>query len=187
MPSRRLKHSETELSSIAGGARYSSWEVQSITNTVTAVGQLKIVALTVSLHSSASITTDDSMASKEPPTSSDGEVYRKAWEGSYASISYGLPFPDACAKHVKNTFKASRVYIVASGSLSRNTNHVERLQKALGDNVVGTRYGMQPHSLWSEILEITKAAKEADADLLITLGAGSLTDGAKIIALVSRP
>lgn len=122
----------------------------------------------------------------EPPaaTSDDGEIYRKAWPDSKALISYGLPFPEACAKHVANTFKSSRVYIIASGSLSRDTDHVKRLQGALGDKVVGTRYGMKPHTLWSEILEVTKDAKEGNADLIITLGAGSLTDGAKIIATV---
>lgn len=125
------------------------------------------------------------MSNKEQPTSADGEVCRPAWQGSRAWISYGLSFPDACAKHISSTFKASRAYILASGSLSRNTDQVRRLQEKLGQSVVGTRYGMRPHTLWSEILEVTKEAKELKADLLITLGAGSLTDAAKIIALVS--
>ena len=114
----------------------------------------------------------------------DGETYRQAWTGSRPWISYGLPFPEACAKHVAETFKASKVYIIASGSLSRNTDHVKRLQEALGDKVAGTRYGMKPHTLWSEILEVTADAKKVYADLLVTLGAGSLTDGAKIITTV---
>ena len=124
------------------------------------------------------------MVSKEQPTSTDGEVYRQAWEDSWARISYGLPFVEACAKHVAKTFNSARVYIIASGSLSRNTDHVKKLQQALGGKVVGTRYGMQPHTLWSEILEVTEDASKANADLLITLGAGTLTDGAKIIATV---
>lgn len=45
---------------------------------------------------------------------------------------------------------------------------------------------MQPHTLWSEILQVAEEAKKSNADLLITLGAGSLTDGAKIIALVGK-
>jgi alcohol dehydrogenase class IV len=114
----------------------------------------------------------------------DGEVYRPAFESGYPHISHGLPFPTACAKHVSKTFQASRVYIIASGSLSRNTNNLKQLRDALGSKVVGARIGMTPHTLWSEILEITKEAKEANADILVTLGAGSLTDGAKIIALV---
>lgn len=126
------------------------------------------------------------MASRvDPAADSDGEVYRPAYASGYPHISYGIPFPQACAKHASNTFKASRVYIIASGSLSRNTDHVKQLQDALGDKVAETRYGMKPHTLWSEILEITQAAKDSVADLIVTLGGGSLTDGAKIIATVS--
>lgn len=43
---------------------------------------------------------------------------------------------------------------------------------------------MQSHTLWSEVLEIAEEARNAKADLILTLGAGSLTDGAKIVALV---
>ena len=116
----------------------------------------------------------------------DGETYRKSFASSNAWISFGLRFPQACVKHVNKTFKASRIYIIASGSLSRDTNHARHLQDALGEKVVGIRNGMTPHTLWSEVLEIVRDAREANADLLVTLGAGSLTDAAKIIALVSR-
>lgn len=128
------------------------------------------------------------MASTNGTTSPSSEVYRPAFStGDYPHISYNLPFHKSCAKHVSETFKASRVYIIASGSLARNTDNVTKLQDALGSKVVGTRIGMKPHTLWSEILEIAKEAKELEADILVTLGAGSLTDGAKIIALVFHP
>ncbi|KAK5117128.1 hypothetical protein LTR85_009059 [Meristemomyces frigidus] len=123
------------------------------------------------------------MAVKEHPTLGDGEVYRPAFPTGYPHISYGLPLSQACVKHVSSTFNASRVYIIASGSLSRNTDYVQQLEAALGERVVGVRRGMTPHTLWSEILQITAEAKKGDADLLLTLGAGSLTDAAKIIAL----
>jgi alcohol dehydrogenase class IV len=124
-------------------------------------------------------------AEQNHSAAADGEVHRPAFPSGYPHISYGIPSPQACLKHVTNTFNASRVYIIASASLSRNTDYVEQLQQTLGEKVVGTRYGMKPHTLWSEILEITKEATELKADLLITLGAGSLTDGAKVIALVT--
>ena len=111
------------------------------------------------------------------------EQYNPAWPGSYAHISYGLPFTVACAKHVTDTFKASRIYILASGSLSRNTSHVRDLEEALSGKVVGTTNGMKSHTLWSEVLSSTAAARAAEADLIVTLGAGTLTDAAKIITL----
>ncbi|PWY76427.1 putative Fe-containing alcohol dehydrogenase [Aspergillus sclerotioniger CBS 115572] len=99
-------------------------------------------------------------------------------------LSYGIPFPDAAAHHVTDLFQASRIYILCSESLARNTDALDRLTTALGqDKVVGTRIGMKSHTMWSEVLEIVHEAKAAEADLLITLGGGSLTDAAKVIAL----
>ena len=69
--------------------------------------------------------------------------------------------------------------------MARNTDALGRLTAALGaEKVVGRRIGMQSHTLWSEVLEIVAEARGVQADLLLTLGAGSLTDGAKIVALV---
>ncbi|KAE9965474.1 hypothetical protein EG328_009642 [Venturia inaequalis] len=112
------------------------------------------------------------------------ESYREAFPGSNTPhISYGLAFPEACAKHVIGTFNASRVYIIASKTLSTQTDALQRLEIALDTKVVGKRIGMTPHTLWSECLEVTEDARRLDADLIITLGAGSLTDAAKIVSL----
>lgn len=116
----------------------------------------------------------------------NSETVRPAFAGRERPLlSYGIEFPAAAARHVSETFQASRVYVICSGSLSRNTDALDRLTDALGsDNVVGCRVGMQSHTLWSEVLEIVDDARKVHADLILTLGAGSLTDGAKIIALV---
>ncbi|CAF9935937.1 hypothetical protein IMSHALPRED_010400 [Imshaugia aleurites] len=103
-------------------------------------------------------------------------------------ISYGTPYPSACAHHVASTFHARRVYILASGSLSRNTNDlptlVAALEAKLGPGaVVGITKGIKPHTHYSDILAITHEAKAANADILVTLGGGSLTDAAKVVAL----
>jgi alcohol dehydrogenase class IV len=101
-------------------------------------------------------------------------------------VTYNLPFPEACAKHLKETLNCSRPFIIVSGSLSRNTDALERLQKTLGEGrVVGVRVGMQPHTLYSEVLEISKDIRNSGADSVITLGGGSLIDGAKAMVFVS--
>ncbi|KAF5009810.1 hypothetical protein F66182_15518, partial [Fusarium sp. NRRL 66182] len=97
-------------------------------------------------------------------------------------IAYGVPFPEITASQAATYFHASKVYVICSGSLSRNTNALERLKNALGDKFAGVRIGMKPHTLWSEVVEIINDAKSVGADLLVTLGAGSLTDAAKIVA-----
>ena len=119
-----------------------------------------------------------------------GETYREAFLQDQGSsyISHGLPYPEACAKHVAETFHASRIYVLASGSLSRKTDAVDRLNAALNKivgngAVVGVMRGIRPHTYYSDVLCITKEAKEFRADCLVTIGAGSLTDAAKVATL----
>ena len=50
--------------------------------------------------------------------------------------------------------------------------------------VVGVKKGMRPHTPWSQIIEIANEARAGHAECIVTLGAGSLTDGAKIVVLV---
>jgi alcohol dehydrogenase class IV len=108
-----------------------------------------------------------------------GESYRPAFPPKIKPhLSIGLPFPEACAHHITNTFHASKVYIIVSNSISK-TDNFTNLEKALGDKVVGVRKGIKPHTPWDDILEIVKDIQEKGVDIIVTLGAGSLTDGAK--------
>ncbi|KAI9048613.1 hypothetical protein LZ554_007445 [Drepanopeziza brunnea f. sp. 'monogermtubi'] len=110
-----------------------------------------------------------------------GESYRPAFPPqTKPHISFGLPFAAACAHHISNTFHASRVYIIVSKSISQ-TNAFTQLREALGEKVVGVRQGMKPHTSWDDILEIVLDVRGKDVDAIITLGAGSLTDGAKVV------
>ncbi|KAF2206559.1 hypothetical protein CERZMDRAFT_103225 [Cercospora zeae-maydis SCOH1-5] len=139
------------------------------------------------------------------PDPTDGEIFRPAYpDSSTPYISTHLPFHLAVAKHLSPSSSPTtsspssssspyrhhpfanktRVYIIASASLSQNTSHISTLLSTLGgDTVVGIRYGMRPHTFFSEILEVVHDARKTKAEILVTVGAGSLTDGAKIIAL----
>ena len=117
-----------------------------------------------------------------------GETYQLAFptlkdEENPAYVSYGRPHHETCAHHVKNTFNAKRAYIIASTSLSKNTNEVEKLKQALGDRLAGTWVGISPHTPWNEVVAATKDALDKKADCLITLGGGSIIDAAKAMLL----
>ncbi|KAG9234365.1 alcohol dehydrogenase [Amylocarpus encephaloides] len=113
----------------------------------------------------------------------EGESYRLAFPPrAKPHLSYGIPFPAACAYHVTNTFKASKVYIIVSNSIGKTSNFTD-LKGALEGKVVGVRKGIKPHTPWGDVLEIIHEVRESKADIIITLGAGSLTDGAKVVAL----
>jgi alcohol dehydrogenase class IV len=91
-------------------------------------------------------------------------------------VSHGIPFHETCAHHAEKTFKASRVYIVVSRSVSKSSAFTD-LQNALGSKVVGVQYGIAPHTPWEDVFQLTLDLKAKTPDLIITLGGGSLTDG----------
>ena len=117
-----------------------------------------------------------------------GETYQLAFptlkhEENPAYVSYGRSHHETCAHHVKNTFNASRAYIIASTSLSKNTDEVDKLKQALGDRLAGVWIGIAPHTPWDEVVNATNDALEKKADCIITIGGGSIVDGAKAMLL----
>jgi len=116
-----------------------------------------------------------------------GETYRLAFPPNPKPyISTGLPFHKACAHHIANTFQASRIYLIVSNSISR-TENFSLLKSELGSKIAAIRYGIKPHTPWTDVLEIVNDIHEKGADMIVTLGAGSLTDGAKVISFVCPP
>ena len=115
------------------------------------------------------------------------EICRRVWpEWELPLISHGLSYSDACARHVKEEFGASQVYIIVSKSLTYSSDHLQRLKNAIGEaNIAYVRVGMKPHSMYSEVLEIASDLRKLEADCLVTLGGGSIIDGAKGAILVS--
>jgi alcohol dehydrogenase class IV len=113
------------------------------------------------------------------------ELYRPAFLGeSKPLLAFGFPFEDACLKYVEQ-YGAAKIYILASPSLSRTTTAVERLHRCLDGKVVKTRMGVGAHTPFSDVLDIIHDVRKMEADFLVTLGGGSLTDAAKIVAMVS--
>ncbi|KID81487.1 iron-containing alcohol dehydrogenase [Metarhizium guizhouense ARSEF 977] len=94
-------------------------------------------------------------------------------------VSIGIPFQDACKFHADETFQAKKIYIIVSSSISKTENFAI-LRNALGAKICGIRHGIKPHTPWPEVLEIASELRDNQADLIVTLGGGSLTDGAKI-------
>jgi alcohol dehydrogenase class IV len=101
-------------------------------------------------------------------------------------VSFDITYIESCLKHVNETFKASKVYLTTSGSLTRNTTFTSDLQKGLGPKLAKARVGMTPHTMVSEVLEVVKDARYVEADCIVTLGGGSLSDAAKLISFVSH-
>jgi len=97
-------------------------------------------------------------------------------------VHYGKPAAQSVAEVVK-AHGAERVFLMVSGTLNRQTDEVEAVRRALGNKCVGTFDRMPAHSPRSAVIAAAAQAREAKADLIVTLGGGSITDGAKAVQL----
>ena len=97
-------------------------------------------------------------------------------------VIFGRPFVDA-VKVEADRLGVKRIYILASGTLARETDCLTRLKTKIGDRIVGIFDQLRPHVQRTDVLEATSAAKKADADLILTIGGGTPTDAAKMVCL----
>ncbi|MPZ33587.1 MAG: iron-containing alcohol dehydrogenase [Rhodospirillales bacterium] len=97
-------------------------------------------------------------------------------------VHFGKPAAESVAELVKAN-GAERVFLMVSGTLNRQTDEVESVRRALGNKCVGTFDKMPAHSPRSAVIAAAQQARDARADLIVTLGGGSITDGAKAVQL----
>ena len=97
-------------------------------------------------------------------------------------VLYGKPAAETVAA-LAQTRGAERVFLMVSGTLNRTTDEIDKLRRALGNHCVGTFDAMPPHTPRSAVIAATEQARDSRADLIVTLGGGSITDGAKAVQL----
>src|SRR5215467_8750779 len=98
------------------------------------------------------------------------------------SVVFGKPFAEALAREV-DRLDAQTVFVLASGTLARTTDTVDRLRQILGNRIAGVCAKIGAHTPRTDVVDAANAAREAGADLLVTLGGGSVTDAAKMVGL----
>jgi maleylacetate reductase len=98
------------------------------------------------------------------------------------NIVFGTPYTEALAQEV-DRLEARAVFVLASGTLARTTDSVERLRRMLGNRLAGVCAKIGAHTPRIDVVAAANAAREAGVDLLVTLGGGSVTDAAKMVAL----
>ena len=97
-------------------------------------------------------------------------------------VVYGTPAAEAIAALVQRA-GAQRVFLMVSGTLNRQTDEIEKIRRVLGNKCVGTFDKMPAHTPRTAVIAAAEQARAADADLIVTLGGGSITDGAKAVQL----
>src|SRR3984885_13249337 len=98
------------------------------------------------------------------------------------SVIYGRPFTGVIKDEVERA-DAHAVFVLASGTLARETGLVDELRAALGNRFAGLHAKIGSHTPRVDCVAAANAARDAGADLIVTLGGGSVTDAAKIVAM----
>ncbi len=97
------------------------------------------------------------------------------------SVVYGRPFAEALKEQVEAS-DANAVFLLASGTLNRETDLVGQVRHALGNRLAGVHAKIGAHTPRTDVVDAANAARAAGADLIATLGGGSVTDAAKMVA-----
>lgn len=102
--------------------------------------------------------------------------------GAMEAVAFGKPAAETVAEEARRR-DAERVFLMVSGTLNRTTDEIARVRRALGNRFAGLFDHMPPHTPRHAVVEATAMARDAKADLIVTVGGGSVTDGAKAVQL----
>ncbi len=102
--------------------------------------------------------------------------------GAMDEVVFGHPAAEAIVAQM-DRLGAARGFLMVSGTLNRQTAEIEKIRKALGSRCVATFDAMPPHTPREAVIAAAEQARAAGADLIVTVGGGSITDGAKAVQL----
>src|SRR6202022_3572689 len=97
-------------------------------------------------------------------------------------VVFGPPAAEAVVAQM-DRLRAARAFLMVSGTLNRQSDEIEKIRKSLGSRCVATFDAMPPHTPREAVIAAAEQARSADADLIVTVGGGSITDGAKAVQL----
>ena len=107
--------------------------------------------------------------------------------GSYAylpleRVVFGRPAAEAAVEEAARV-GATRVFIVASKSLARNTPVIGTITDALGASYAGLFDGCVQHSPRASVIAAARAVRVARPDLILTVGGGTALDTVKVLQI----
>jgi maleylacetate reductase len=102
--------------------------------------------------------------------------------GAMDEVVFGRPASEVIVEQM-DRLHAARAFLMVSGTLNRETDVIETIRRALGSRCVATFDAMPPHTPRAAVIAATNQARAANADLIVTIGGGSITDGAKAVQL----
>ncbi len=102
--------------------------------------------------------------------------------GAMDEVVFGQPAAQAVVAQM-DRLGTSRAFLMVSGTLRRQTDEIQKIADALGARCAGIFDAMPPHTPREAVIAATGQARAAQADLIVTVGGGSITDGAKAVQI----
>jgi maleylacetate reductase len=102
--------------------------------------------------------------------------------GAMDEVVFGRPAAETVVEQM-DRLRATRAFLMVSGTLNRETDEIEKIRKSLGSRCAATFDAMPPHTPREAVIAAAGQARAANADLIVTVGGGSITDGAKAVQL----
>jgi len=102
--------------------------------------------------------------------------------GDMDEVVFGKPAAEAIVEQM-DRLRAQRAFLMVSGTLRRETDVVENISRALGGRCAAIFDAMPAHTPREAVIAASEMARNANADLIVTIGGGSITDGAKAVQL----
>jgi maleylacetate reductase len=102
--------------------------------------------------------------------------------GAMDEVVFGRPAAEAVVEQM-DRLQADRAFLMVSGTLNRETDEIEKIRRALGARCAGIFDAMPAHTPRAAVIAAAEQARSVQADLIVTIGGGSITDGAKAVQL----
>ena len=97
-------------------------------------------------------------------------------------VFFGRPFTEVVLEEAER-LDARRVFLLVSNTLNNKTGEIQKLREALGDRYAATYDDIPAHIPRDAVLRGAAVARAAQADLIVSVGGGSITDAGKNVAL----
>ena len=97
-------------------------------------------------------------------------------------VIFGKPLAEALPEELAH-HDVQRIFVVATRSLSRQTNVITQLRSLLGNRFAGLFDDVESHVPRASAVAAAAAARASSPDLLIAIGGGSALDTGKMMQL----
>ena len=102
--------------------------------------------------------------------------------GRMDEVVFGKPAAEAVLEQV-DRLGAGRVFLLASNTLNTKTDEIAKIRNLLGARCIGTFDRIPAHPPREAVVAATDEVRRSIADLVVTIGGGSITDAGKAVAL----